>query len=69
MTDKEILTFQECCDVLNVDELNLICFMRRKKQPLPFSQLYDAIKPDGVRFLRSSVIEWLRSLEVQGEDA
>lgn len=58
--EKEILTTQECCVLLGVSESNLRKMMNDKKNPIPFSQLSSG-KRGAVRFLRDSVIKWVKS--------
>ncbi len=61
--EKEILTTQECCALLGVSESNLRTMMKDKNNPIPYAQLSSGSRGT-VRFLRSSVIEWVKSREV-----
>jgi predicted DNA-binding transcriptional regulator AlpA len=62
--DKEILTTQDCCALLAVSESNLRTMMNDKNNPIPYSQLSSGSRGT-VRFLKSSVIEWVKSREVK----
>lgn|GEM_PF-4052299 len=62
LMEKEILTTQECCVLLGVSESNLRKMMNAKKDPIPYSQLSSG-KRGTVRFLRESVIKWVKSRE------
>jgi predicted DNA-binding transcriptional regulator AlpA len=59
MLDKEILTFQECCVLLDISESILRRLMKDKTDPIPFSYLTPG-KGGTVRFLQSEVIIWLK---------
>ena len=61
--EKEILTTQECCVLLGVSESNLRSMMNDKINPIPYSQLSSGTRGT-VRFLQRSVIEWVKSREV-----
>ncbi|MBF0505926.1 MAG: helix-turn-helix domain-containing protein [Nitrospirae bacterium] len=62
--EKEILTTQECCVLLGVSESNLRTMMKEKTNPIPYSQLSSGERGT-VRFLKSSVIDWVKSREVR----
>jgi predicted DNA-binding transcriptional regulator AlpA len=62
---KEILTFVECCVLLSINEEALWELMTRERRALPFSIIFKVtkVKAEHVRFLTSSVIEWVKREE------
>jgi len=62
--DEEILNTHDCCLLLGISESNLRTMMKDKINPIPYSQLSKGARGT-IRFLKSSVIEWVKSREIR----